>query len=107
MLLTAPFRALYHQEPYFYSSGFSRYWYQYHAHRCGLLIEAIEPNGSYFSDIAQELVRIIRIGPLWQSVCAGVLTFPLLLYLYVLQRWFKLRTPESCWGYHVYLSKPV
>lgn len=107
MLLTAPFRALYHQEPYFYTSGFSRYWYQYHAQNCGLLIEAIEPNGSYFSDIAQELVRIIRIGPLWQSVFAGVLTLPFLFYLCVLQRWFKIRTPESCWGYHVYLSKPA
>ena len=106
ILLTAPFRALYHQDPYFYFSGFSRYWYQHHAAACGLVIERIEPNGGYFGDGAQELVRIVRMGPLWQRLCSAVLTLPLLAYLALLQRWGRFRTPESCWGYHVWLIKP-
>ena len=106
ILLTAPFRALYHQDPYFYFSGFSRYWYQHHAAACGLVIERIEPNGGYLGDVAQELVRIVRMGPLWQRLCSAVLTLPLLAYLALLQRWGRFRTPESCWGYHVWLIKP-
>lgn len=106
MLLTAPFRSLYHQEPYFFTSGFSRYWYMHHAAACGLLIEAIEPNGSYFADVAQELVRIVRLGPWWQSLIAAPLTLPLVAYLALLQRWGQIQTPESCWGYHVKLLKP-
>jgi len=106
MLLTAPFRSLYHQDPYFFFSGFSRYWYQHHAVACGLVIEAIEPNGDYFDDVAQELVRIVRLGPLWQRLCAGILSLPFLVYLALLQRWGRICTPESCWGYHVWLTKP-
>lgn len=106
MLLTAPFRSLYHQDPYFFFSGFSRYWYQHHAAACGLVIEAIEPNGDYYGDVAQELVRIVRLGPFWQRLCAGVLSLPLLIYLALLQRSGRIRTPESCWGYRVWLAKP-
>ncbi|MEB3234631.1 MAG: methyltransferase domain-containing protein [Cyanobacteriota bacterium] len=107
LMLTAPFRALYHQEPYFFTSGFSRYWYEHHAHSCGLEIAAIEPNGSYLADVAQELVRIARLGPLWQSLCASLLALPLVAYLGLLQRWGHVKTPESCWGYHVWLVKPA
>ena len=107
MMLTAPFRSLYHQDPYFFTSGFSRYWYQHHGPASGLMVQTIEPNGSYFADVAQELVRIVRLGPFWQSVCAGLLALPLILYLAILQRWGSIKTPESCWGYHVLLFKPA
>jgi SAM-dependent methyltransferase len=105
LLLTAPFRALYHQDPYFFYSGFSRYWYEHHAPRCGLAITAIEPNGSYFRDIAQELDRILKMGGALQTLLATPLILPLIAYLFVLERWSLLRTPESCWGYHVLLIK--
>ena len=105
MLLTAPFRALYHQDPYFFYSGFSRYWYEYHAAACGLDIAGIEPNGSYFRDIAQELDRILKMGGPLQRLVAAPLLLPLIFYLFLLERWFRPKTPESCWGYHVLLIK--
>ena len=105
LLLTAPFRALYHQDPYFFYSGFSRYWYEHHAPLCGLSIVSIEPNGSYLRDVAQELERIFKMGGPLQMLVSAPLLLPLIAYLFVLERWFRLRTPESCWGYHVLLIK--
>jgi SAM-dependent methyltransferase len=105
MLLTAPFRALYHQDPYFFYSGFSRYWYEHHAQACGLIIAGLEPNGSYFRDVAQELDRILKMGGPLQALVAAPLLLPLIIYLFVLERWFRFKTPESCWGYHVLLIK--
>jgi SAM-dependent methyltransferase len=105
MLLTAPFRSLYHQEPYFFTSGFSVYWYEHHAQAAGLTIDAIEANGDYFGDLAQELVRLVSLGPLLQRLCAAILVSPLIIYLAVLRRWRSIKAPTSCWGYHVYLRK--
>jgi len=107
MLLTAPFRSLYHQEPYFFTSGFSTYWYEHHAAACGLDIEAIDANGDYWSDLAQELVRMLLLGPIWQRLCSLILVMPLIAYLALLRRCSSVKTPQSCWGYHVILRKPA
>ena len=107
MLLTAPFRSLYHQEPYFFTSGFSTYWYEHHAPACGLEIVAIEANGDYWGDLAQELVRLLLLGPFWQRICSLFLVSPLIVYLALLRRCSSLQSPQSCWGYHVTLRKPA
>lgn len=91
----------------FFYSGFRRYWYEHHAPACGLLIAALEPNVIRFLDEALELDRILKMDGSLQTLVAAPLQFLLLLYLFMLNRWFRLMTPESCWGYHVLLVKQL
>lgn len=105
MLITAPFRCLYHQEPYFFYSGFSRYWYEHYSREFNLKIQAMIPNGDYVTDIAQEVFRTTALGGLFQRLISKILATPYLAYLYVVDNLLKTRTPESCWGYHVVLTK--
>jgi len=107
MFLTAPFRSLYHQTPYYFYSGFSRYWYYHFAQLHGLCIQSLEPNGSYFSDIAQELDRILKIIHPFQIILLSPLIFLLIVYLFLLEYLIRVEAPESCWGYHVVLVKLV
>ena len=62
MILTAPFNSLTHYAPYHYSTGFSRYYYQYHLENLGFEIEEIIPNGNYFEYLAQEVRRIKNVA---------------------------------------------
>ena len=105
LLITAPFRCLYHQEPYFFYSEFSKYWHQYYSTELDLGIQVMIPNGNYITDIAQEVFRTTSLGGAFQRIIAKILATPYLAYLYVIDNLFKTRTPESCWGYHVVLTK--
>lgn len=58
LILTAPFNSLEHQVPHYYYSGFSRQWYEYWLPKIGFRIKSIEPNGNYYSVVAQEVRRI-------------------------------------------------
>lgn len=57
LLITAPFASLTHFAPFFYNSGFSKYWYEFHMKE-KFNIELMEPNGNYFDYMAQEIARI-------------------------------------------------
>ena len=57
MLIRAPFRSTYRQEPFFYT-GFSRYWFEHFSSELNLKIIEIFPNGNYFKDLSQEIIRI-------------------------------------------------
>jgi ubiquinone/menaquinone biosynthesis C-methylase UbiE len=57
LILTAPFCSLTHFAPYHFSTGFNRYYYEYHLPVYGFEITEIQPNGNYFEYIAQELRR--------------------------------------------------
>ena len=58
LITTAPFASLVHFAPYHYSSGFSRYWYEYHLPSRNLRIEELVANGDWFSFAKQELLRL-------------------------------------------------
>jgi ubiquinone/menaquinone biosynthesis C-methylase UbiE len=58
LVLTAPFDSLVHFAPYYYSTGFSEFWYKYHLQANGFLIEKIEANGDWFSLVRQEILRL-------------------------------------------------
>ena len=105
MVITAPYRCLYHQDPYFFYSGFSKYWYQYFAKENNLEIKYIKKNGNYFQDIAQEVSRISTFGSLPQRVLNLIFTIPFFCYLFYLDKIAKTTSPESCWGYHVIFRK--
>jgi SAM-dependent methyltransferase len=57
LLITTPFCSLTHFAPYYYSNGFSEYFYQHHLPRLGCRIDSIEFNGGWFDYLAQELSR--------------------------------------------------
>ncbi len=58
LLVTAPFCSLVHMAPYYFSSGFSEFWYYENLRDYGFSIKEIMPYGDYFKWIGQELFRI-------------------------------------------------
>ncbi|MDO8495030.1 MAG: methyltransferase domain-containing protein [bacterium] len=58
LIITAPFSSLTHFAPYYFSTGFSKYWYQKILHENGFEIQNLEFNGSYFAVLAQEFHRL-------------------------------------------------
>lgn len=58
VILTAPFASLVHFAPYHFSSGFSRFWYEYHLPRAGFAIEELTANGDWFALWRQETLRL-------------------------------------------------
>ncbi len=58
LIVTAPFASVVHMAPYYFCSGFSRYWYQHHLHRRGFIIDELSANGDWFELCEQELMRL-------------------------------------------------
>lgn len=58
LIITAPFCSMTHFAPYFFYSGFSKYFYTDVCKKYGFEIEEIEPNGNYLDYLSQELTRI-------------------------------------------------
>lgn len=88
LIITAPFCSLTHFAPYHYSTGFSRYWYEYHLKNNNFEIIELSSNGNWFEYIAQELWRLPRMGKTYSSKILGLIAFasaiPLLLLLSLL-----------------------
>lgn len=61
LIITAPFCSLTHFAPYYYSSGFSEYFYKFHLERLGFEIVHLSFNGGWFDYLAQELGRTSQI----------------------------------------------
>lgn len=61
LILTAPFASLTHFAPYFYYSGFSKYFYSKILPEAGFALKTITPVGNYFDYLEQELKRIPTI----------------------------------------------
>ncbi|MEM1212993.1 MAG: class I SAM-dependent methyltransferase [Planctomycetota bacterium] len=57
LLLTTPFTSATHYAPYYFYSGFSRYFFEKHLPEAGFRITQIQPNGGYFHFLEQELQR--------------------------------------------------
>ena len=105
ILVTTPFRSYYHQEPYFFYSGFSIYWYQYFAKENGLEIILIEANGNFLKEVGLDLVSILKLGGKLQSLISFLFTIPYLIYLFIIEKKLKLKDQKSCWVYHVIMKK--
>jgi ubiquinone/menaquinone biosynthesis C-methylase UbiE len=58
LILTAPFASLVHFAPYYFSSGFSRYWYQHHLAQRGFELVKLEENGDWYEFLSQEIARL-------------------------------------------------
>lgn len=106
LILTAPFSSNVHFAPYHYSTGFSKYWYQYHLIKRGFEIIELKPNGDWFSLLRQE---ISRLGGLERQ--KGNLTWPLAyVYSIIGLLYFSLRSDKkaddlACFGWHCLAKK--
>lgn len=61
LILTAPFASLTHFAPYFFYTGYSKYWYEKFLTENNFTIKEIVFNGNYFYYMSQELMRLPRI----------------------------------------------
>ena len=62
LVLTAPFAALTHFSPFFYSTGFSRNYYSHWLPKFGMEVVEAVPNGNYFEWLAQEVRRLPELS---------------------------------------------
>jgi len=101
LILTAPFASLVHFAPYYYCSGFSRYWYEHHLTQCGFSIEELTPNGDWFTYCQQELMRLGSVARRY-----GDWSWPLAYVLGIIGAlYFKVRGSRkaddlACFGWH-------
>lgn len=70
LIITAPFASVVHQAPYFYSTGFSNYWFKSTLESMNVSIERLDYNGDWFSFCRQEVLRLGSTArryrdPLW------------------------------------------
>lgn len=62
LLITAPFCSLTHQAPYFFSTGFSEFYYNQLLHENSFKEIQVEANGSFFQFMAQETRRLNSVS---------------------------------------------
>jgi ubiquinone/menaquinone biosynthesis C-methylase UbiE len=90
LITTAPFTSFTHFAPYFFSTGFSRFFYEKHLADLGFQIEELTQNGNYFEFIAQENRRIKSIAKKYAGRNLNIFEKAIIhLNLYILQRLSK------------------
>ena len=67
LILTAPFCSLTHFAPFYFSNGYSKYWYEKILSENEFAIEEMTFNGNFFSYLAQETRRIPTIVDLYHK----------------------------------------
>jgi ubiquinone/menaquinone biosynthesis C-methylase UbiE len=67
LVVTAPFNSLTHFSPYYYQTGYSRYFYKYWLEKFGFVILDFQENGNYFEYLAQELNRLPSVANRYAS----------------------------------------
>lgn len=109
LLLTAPFCSLTHMAPYYFSNGFSKYWYQEILKDLGFEIVEITANGNYFDYLRQEL---LRLPDMVKRYCDDVDNINIndaitdsLMYLEYFSKKDKSSDEVLCFGYMVEAKK--
>lgn len=62
LLLTTPFTSATHYAPFYFYSGFSRYFFEKHLPEAGFQITELQTNGGFFDFLEQELQRAPAIA---------------------------------------------
>ena len=100
LILTFPSNCLRHMDPYYFTSGFSDRWVEYHFSNLGLEILELQPIGDYYSWLYVELYRSMSVA----GVIGKTLLIPAFLYFYNLKK-SDLSIDTTCMGYHVLAQK--
>lgn len=104
LLLTAPFCSLTHMAPYYYSNGFSRYWYEDNMKEVGFEIMEMIPYGNWFMYIAQELERFPYVAQRYTTTFDKDVTSKILEMVKILLDQSKIDEGSNellCFGYLV------
>lgn len=109
IIITAPFCSLTHFAPYHYSTGFNRYFYEFHLDKLGFAIDEIMANGNFFEYLGQEIGRIRSIGKKYTVKKSSLLDkIALKIVLRMLKKFSKHDSNSQellCFGYHVIATK--
>ena len=105
LLITAPFNSYYHQTPFFFVTGFSKFWYKKIAEKLNLEMICIKPNGNYIKDLAKEVIRTTYFGNIFMKIISRLVVFPYLIILFLFDKYLNINPPESCTGYFVIFRK--
>lgn len=111
LILTAPFCSLTHFAPFFYQTGFSKYWYEKVLKEKGFLIMEIKANGNYFEYLAQEVKRLTSVAKkysrlnIFMRFLIDVVKYPIIFALTYLSK--KNRGSEEllCFGFNIIAKK--
>ncbi len=112
LIITAPFTSMTHFAPYYFYSGFSKFFYEKHLAELGFEIIDMSFNGGYYDFLAQELRRIESPSVLKKYTKTSKLTNTELLdvgkVLHIIDRLAKEDSSSSelvCFGIHVLAKK--
>jgi SAM-dependent methyltransferase len=109
LLVTAPFCSLTHQSPFFFHTGYSRYFYEHWLHAFDCEILEIAFNGNFFEYLAQELRRLPDVAKSFADEELNATTVrafgKLLTFLDVCSRKDTGSTRMLSFGLHVYARK--
>lgn len=108
LILTAPFASLTHFAPYHFC-GYNKYWYEHHLSKLNFDIQILEPNGSWFQFVAQELRRSRFMGRKYSSSFWGLLTrlsvIPIIILLSIQSKYDRGSNEAMCYNYIVRARK--
>lgn len=111
LVLTVPFCASTHFAPYFFVTGFSKYWMEKFLPQNGLEIERLEYHGNYFEFLALELRRWHRVIEKYVSpsrfwfLLSKIAAAPAVLFLQLMSRRGARSAELLCYGIHVVARK--
>lgn len=107
LILTLPFCSMTHFAPYFFYTGFSKYWVEKFLPEKGFKIDAIDYNGNYFEYIGQETRRMHRFISKYYSdskfwfVLTKICALPMVFLLNHLALKSKKSEEVLCYGLNI------
>ncbi len=111
LIITAPFCSLTHMAPFFYYSGFSKYFYEHHLSQLGFKIDEISYNGNYYQFLSQEIRRSIHINQQFNANPFSLIEdYARKIFLKALERKSNEATNSSdllSYGLHIVASKKI
>jgi SAM-dependent methyltransferase len=106
LIITAPFCSMTHFAPYFYYSGFSKYFYTTVCKNYGFELEEIEPNGNYLDYLSQELTRVETADLSYLDFSQYELEFIKRTKSMLIEKRAKFKDKDlMAFGYHAVLRK--
>jgi ubiquinone/menaquinone biosynthesis C-methylase UbiE len=111
LILTAPFCSLTHFAPYYFFSGFSRYFYETHLEKWNFEIIDLQENGNFFEYLAQEIRRVSSVAGMYCNANLKISErLAIKIVLKMLQRFSDNESGSSellCFGHHVFARKRI
>lgn len=109
LIITAPFCSITHFAPYFFYTGFSRYFYEHYLPLHGFEITEMKFNGNYFEYMAQELRRTNVVAKKYTGKKLGIIgKIGVQLLLWSISRLSKNGKASDellCYGCQVFATK--